>query len=146
IVSSELSPSILESLKLANGIDIWDSNVIHSMLLIHPEVPPIFESLQHSKNSFASQVANLMSTDQKSSEELCAKLHNVPCGKNNWKDYEKVCTEILTHVFTPDLGAPDIQSRSDDGLDIIDAIFPIRTYHPPWSMVRSEYRTRFVVA
>ena len=67
-------------------------------------------------------------------------------GRDHWKQYENVCTEILTYVFSPALATPDIQSRSDDGLDIIDAIFAIRTHQAPWSLVRSEYRTRFVVA
>jgi len=66
--------------------------------------------------------------------------------KDSWREYERICTEILTYVFTPDLSVPDIQTRSDDGLDIIDAIFPIRSNAPPWALVRSEFRTRFVDA
>ena len=74
------------------------------------------------------------------------KLGGISCGKDGWRDYERVCTKILTHIFTPDLAAPDIQMRSDDGLEILDAIFPIRSSLPPWSLVRSEYKSRFVVA
>jgi hypothetical protein len=49
-------------------------------------------------------------------------------------------------VFSAGLGIPEIQYRSDDGLDIMDAIFPIRSRGQPWASVRTDYRTRFVVA
>jgi hypothetical protein len=53
---------------------------------------------------------------------------------------------MLSDIFSPQLGAPDMQSRSEDGLDIMDAVFPIRGTTAPWATVRSEYRSRFVVA
>jgi hypothetical protein len=146
VLSSEVSLGALIGLENLSGIDIWDVRYIQAMLTKHSEILPVFDSLQKSKASFATQVASLMGAPQKRSEELCSKLRNVPCGKEGWQAYEKFCTEILTYVFTPDLGPPDIQSRSDDGLDIIDAIFPIRSDSSPWSIVRSEFQTRFIVA
>jgi hypothetical protein len=74
------------------------------------------------------------------------KLSKIASGNDDWRKFEDWGTEILTEIFKPHLGPPDKQVRSDDGLDIMDAIFPIRAGTPPWSLVRSEYVTRFVVA
>lgn len=146
VLSSKITQVILQDLEKSTGIEIWDATTIQSLLIEHPKISHIFKSLQISKKSFESQVTSLMGSPQSPSEEFSIKLHNLPCGKGHWRDYERLCTEILTYVLTPSLGPPDIQSRSDDGLDIIDAIFPIRSENPPWSIVRSEFRTRFTVA
>jgi hypothetical protein len=53
---------------------------------------------------------------------------------------------ILTDVFLPELGAPSHQYRSDDELDIMDAVYPIRSHTGPWARARAEYGSRFVVA
>lgn len=119
--------------------------MIKALLLSHPDILQIFSAMQNSKVPFSTHISSI-GNPQIRSENLCAKLNAIPCGKGDWQNYEKVCTEILTYIFTPDLGPPDIQSRSDDGLDIIDAIFPIRSISPPWGLTRSEFKTRFVVA
>jgi len=51
------------------------------------------------------------------SAELIKRLAAVTPGKATGKAFENVGVDILSHVFSPALGAPDIQSRSDDGLD-----------------------------
>jgi hypothetical protein len=146
IFSSELKTiTISEFTAEFPHIDVWDRRVVMSLIQKHSDLEPVFNALIGAKDSFQSQVEQLLS-DVRPSVELIAKLSALPCGKNDWREFERICTEILTYVFTPDLATPDIQSRSDDGLDIIDAIFPIRSYQHPWSLIRSEYGTRFVVA
>jgi hypothetical protein len=143
--------AILESLHATEitarmpHIEIWDGREVTRLLEKHRDLEPAFNTLIGVKDSFQSQVQKLLSHNSPEIE-LTAKIRALPCGRHDWREFERICTEILTYVFTPDLAAPDIQSRSDDGLDIIDAIFPIRSHLPPWSLVRSEYRTRFVVA
>lgn len=80
------------------------------------------------------------------SAEFASRLARIKVGKTDWRSFEVWCAEILTEIFRPALGPPDLQTRTDDGLDIMDAIFPIRGDSPPWSLVRSEYSTRFAVA
>jgi len=146
VVSGEVPLETIIGLENITGIDIWDAGYIQVVLNSNADIVDTFESLKMSKASFSTQIASLMGKPLMRSDELCAKLHSVPCGKADWQDYERICTEILSYVFTPDLGAPEIQSRSDDGLDITDAIFAIRSDSAPWSVTRSEFRTRFVVA
>lgn len=146
VLSSEISQELKSSLRQQSHIDVWDGINVQMMLSQHPDISNIFQSLQASQQSFISQVAFLTGPPTNRASELCSEMRKLPCGTGHWKDYERICTEILTYVFSPDLAAPEIQSRSDDGLDIIDAIFPIRSNAAPWSIVRAEYRTRFAVA
>jgi hypothetical protein len=78
--------------------------------------------------------------------ELQSRLVNLPAGKAHWRAYEEVCTDVLNLLFIPPLGSPAIQSRSGDGLDRRDAIYPIRAGAPFWDKIGSDFRTRMVVA
>jgi len=78
-------------------------------------------------------------------QELLIRLAEVPTGRDGWRGFEDVVVEILSFVFTPSLGIPTQQTRSDDGLDIRDAIFPIKRDHWFWNELRVSCRTRFLV-
>lgn len=78
--------------------------------------------------------------------ELLERLNSLKAGKRYWKQYEDLCIEILNFAFIPALRPPKIQSRSEDGLDRRDAIYPIGHSDFFWNYLRSECRTRFVVA
>lgn len=146
VVSSRLDAGSISEIARANDIEVWDGLVVSSMLTKYKDVLPMVEALKTSRAAFDAQTEALLSGYGNPVADLSSSLAAVHCGRDHWKDYERICTNILTYVLAPDLAAPEIQSRSDDGLDIIDAIFPIRSNQPPWSIVRSEYRTRFVVA
>lgn len=127
------------------NIELWHGGTIEKLLTKHGDVAVLFEAPIAARV----KIHDLFQTSRGGRSKaalLTEKLQAVLPGHDNWKQYESVCTEILTYVFSPALATPDIQSRSDDGLDIIDAIFAIRAPQAPWSLVRSEYRTRFVVA
>lgn len=146
IVPWSLSSSEIEAVAQCRNIGIWDSQVLSSKLAKHKDLETLFQATIDAKGSFLSKVQSFLGNTSSLTPKLSASLRSLPCGHDDWREYERLCTEILTYVFAPELAAPDIQSRSDDGLDIIDAIFPIRSNQAPWSLVRSEYKTRFVVA
>nr|WP_233101754.1 restriction endonuclease [Variovorax sp. IB41] len=149
VLSEPLTSEAAQALAKATentGIAVWDGNAVLSQIASQPDLQRVIQSSISSKEHLESKFEELMRDAPGRADELCEKLRGLACGRDTWREYERVCTEILTYVFTPDLAAPDIQSRSDDGLDIIDAVFPIRSNHAPWSLVRAEYRTRFVVA
>jgi len=129
-----------------DNVDIWDGAFLLSLLAKHKDLQALFSSTIAASAAYDDQIQKLWNRKSSKAAEFENALKAIPCGRAHWRDYERVCTEVLTYVLAPDLAAPDIQSRSDDGLDIIDAIFPIRASRPPWGLVRSEYRTRFVVA
>jgi hypothetical protein len=147
VVSGALSAEARATITRGSDVAVWDRDVVTAHVAQQPDIQSVFTSAIESKELFEARVGSLLqgaTIDR--GETLSSRLRALPCGQDSWREYEQICTEILTYVFTPDLSAPDIQSRSDDGLDIIDAIFPIRSSAPPWALIRSEFRTRFVVA
>ena len=147
IVSGALSAGAKEVIPKGLDITVWDADVVAVHLAQQPDIQLIFKSAIESKRLFESKVDGLLQDGVAGrADALSSKLRALSCGRDSWREYEQLCTEILTYIFTPELSAPDIQSRSDDGLDIADAIFPIRSSVAPWALVRSEFRTRFVVA
>lgn len=50
-------------------------------------------------------------------------LRNCPPGRPGWRQFEEICTDILTDLFVPPLPEPLIQSRTLSGTDIRDTIF-----------------------
>jgi hypothetical protein len=146
VVSATLKDSELAEIRFQlPNVEVWHGSTLTSLLSKHNDIEPMFQTTISAREQFHTQVEYLK-TQSNTATDLTKKIKALPCGIGHWKEYERICTEILTYIFTPDLATPDIQSRSDDGLDIIDAIFAIRSNQPPWALVRSEYRTRFIVA
>jgi hypothetical protein len=77
--------------------------------------------------------------------ELLLQLARMPTGRASAAAYEDLVVEVLNYAFYPSLGIPTQQSRSDDGLDLRDIVYPIRNQHWFWQEMRSCCRTRFVV-
>ena len=145
IFSGGISPAGLEAIASYPGLAAWVGADVFDRLARYPNVAKNFEKIALAREGLM-EIARGGTTTKDVTPSYETKLAAVPKGRNGWKDYEFLCTEILTKIFSPALGPPDIQKRSDDGLDIMDAIFPIRAVTPPWSLIRSEYNTRFVVA
>jgi hypothetical protein len=55
---------------------------------------------------------------------MISKLIECPEGREGWKEYENICIEILNYLFVPPLKEPTIQSRTESGLDVRDALYP----------------------
>lgn len=148
VASGTLSSGAKESLSQFKDVNVWDRESVLSRLGRHADLESIFQSAINSKVAFQASISGLLDVQTTRADDLARMLRALPCGREHWREYERICTEILTFIFSPELAAPDIQLRSDDGLDILDAIFPIRSSSAstPWSMVRTEFRTRFVVA
>jgi hypothetical protein len=133
----------------AAHITVWDGARVAEIIARHPDVVPIVKSVQESRGQLKNMLEDLKAPtkpQQSRWERVTGELSAVPPGRATWRDFEVLGTRILCDVFSPQLGAPETQERSDDGLDIVDAIFPVRGTAPPWAIVRSEYRSRFVVA
>lgn len=129
-------------------LEVWDRVRLEALVTSYDDLEELFREHAYDRKAFREYIEPLLriaETDEHS-QLLSAALRSIPCGHSGWKEYERVCTKILTHVFTPELGPPIVQSRSDDRLDVLDAVFPIQSHGSHWGRVRSEYRTLFVVA
>ena len=128
-----------------HGIELWDEQKIEELLGIYKEVAVEFETLTTHYENVQRKLADPFVSDARGAE-LAELLSKLPPGRDHWRDYEDICIDILNHVFRGMLGTPAIQSSSDDGLDRRDAIYPILNGHSSWDAIRSDCRTRLVVA
>jgi hypothetical protein len=136
----------LTKLRRAN-IEVWDSDLITAKIKRIPPVRDAYESLISAESLLAAPLDKRPRRPRISkADEVANELLAIPRGRSRWKEYERVGARILSDIFLPQLGPPTQQIRSDDDLDIMDAVFPIRASTGPWSLARTEYRSRFVVA
>lgn len=147
VVSGDVPISVLHDISKHSWLTVWTGVHVKQLLKAHPDV-----AAAAAASSEALRSLSMMATAEDgvlraaASNLFTDRLKRITPGRDDWRDFELWCTEILTAIFEPELGPPDQQTRSDDGLDIMDAIFPIRSDTTPWSLIRAEYATRFVVA
>ncbi|MBY5792940.1 restriction endonuclease [Rhizobium leguminosarum] len=148
VFSGPLSPQAAALIASRPGLEYWAGDEVARRLRQYADLVAIISAAGTALGSLRALVAQVtkLQTVVPESVKFVERLKAIDPGDRDWRLYEHWCTEILTEIFRPDLGPPDTQVRSDDELDIMDAIFPIRSNAPPWSLVRSEYETRFVIA
>ena len=144
VFSNGLHLDSLSDAKKIDDLDIWDNTVLNKLLIKYPKIEQEFQCLLTAQKNVS---VGLPKQDTPKKENvLIEKLKRIKPGRREWRSYEDVCIEILTHTFTPPLSPPKVQSRSEDGLDRRDAIYAIRPGNKIWDALRTECRTRFVVA
>ncbi|WP_084385149.1 restriction endonuclease [Novosphingobium naphthalenivorans] len=147
VVSSDLSSRARQAIEEQDGLDVWTGDDLRQLLQRFPDVAKAAATSVAASQSLQMMTAAALTPPPRPlSEQFEDRLEAITRGKDDWRSFEDWGTEVLTEIFKPDLGPPDRQTRSDDGLDIMDAIFPIRAGSPPWALVRAEYGTRFAVA
>lgn len=147
VVSGDLSPRARQAIEKQDGLDVWTGDDLRHLLQRFPDVAQAaFSSVAASQSLQMMMAAASTQPPRPVFAQFEDRLDAIKAGKDDWRKFEDWGTDILSEIFKPDLGPPDQQTRSDDGLDIMDAIFPIRSGSPPWALVRAEYGTRFAVA
>jgi len=66
-------------------------------------------------------------------------------GMEGWSEYERVSTGLFTLLFVPPLSEPRIQTRTESGLNVRDAVFPNYAEGGVWSMIDQRYQARYIV-
>lgn len=145
VASQELGPSS-QFLLDENNIRWWGRTDLHVQLDRHPNIAELIE-----KRAKARDLSDLFTESEGSAEltferQVNERLASVPLGKTGWTMFEKLAAQSLTEIFVQHLDPPTIQTRSEDGLDIMDAIFDIPETGPSWAHIRADYGTHFVVA
>ena len=84
--------------------------------------------------------------------DLAMALDACPVGMAGWRQFEKICTEILEYLFTPPLGKPIEQAHTYSGVNRRDVVFPNRMIeegHTPaeknWHLLYKEHDSRLVL-
>jgi len=147
VISGDLPDSARLDLQ-QNEFEIWTGQDVLARLNNQPDIVAAAMARVDTSTALAAlamPVAPLTEPPPRS-PFYAERLAEIPAGKAGWRKFEVWGTEIIVEIFKPDLGPPDRQIRTDDGLDIMDAIYPIRASTGAWSHLRSEFSTRFVVA
>ncbi len=145
LVSMMLPINLKTELAQREGITIWDGRDVRQFLESNPEVEAEFEALLDGKSTIKIGVTD---GDRLSDRaiELIQRLEGLSSGRETWRDYEDLCVEILNYTLIPPFRVPVIQSRSEDGLDVRDAVYPIGNGHSFWDEIKRTCSTRFAVA
>jgi hypothetical protein len=125
-------------------VAIWDATDLDDQLASKPELLRATEQLLSARGRLSLPTAPQPLRTR--GDALKNRLRAVAPGRPSFRDFEDVGTDILNFVFGDSLGTPWLQSRSEDGLDIRDAIYPITASTGPWNWWRSACSTWFVVA
>ena len=132
---------------IANGIEdlnvlVWDVNIIEDLLTKHDNIRnTYFTTHLIPKDS----TIKIFDTALIKTNEMISNLKDCPEGKEGWKDFENICIGILNYLFVPPLLIPKIQSRTESGLDIRDAVYPNRCDHTNWQIIRNDYDAKYIV-
>jgi hypothetical protein len=145
IVSMLLPQNLKDDIEAREGVMVWDSRRLNDLLVSHPEIERDFRLLLDARAAARRGMEQSPSLDPRA-QELIAKLDALAPGRETFRQFEDICVEILNYAFFPLLGVPSVQSRSEDGLDIRDAVFPIAGNHVFWQEIKRICATRFVVA
>ncbi len=80
-------------------------------------------------------------------QELIDLLRNCPAGSPGWREFEDICTAILSRLFVPPLMPPRKQPRTYSGTDRRDAVFPNRNINGlgNWGHLFTELNARMVL-
>ena len=166
IVASFIDPEIKISLEKEFGITIWDRNSLFHLTEHLPDLREnlenqlteiseengdnIFEGIQ--KNNENLNIGNIWELTPKEikpitrkGEELCKQLNEIPAGKEDYREFELKCQEILEYIFNNDLTAWHNQARTDDALNQFDLICRIASTHDFWRSLSRNFNCRYVL-
>jgi hypothetical protein len=144
VTSNEISKVAFEKLSKKEKVRILGPSWIKDTINKHPSIEKEFSAIISAQDTV--KIPLKIESFDVHENSLILELKNLPPGKDHWKKYEDTCIKILNYLFLNPLAPPKIQSRTEDGLDIRDAIYPIRPGNQYWDTLRIECRSRFMVA
>ncbi|WP_059053627.1 restriction endonuclease [Paenibacillus senegalimassiliensis] len=133
----ELSSKQKSKLSEQDWLTVWDidelSKIFHSQIRRSQseELKRLFE-----KNELFSKTEE---------DELLIQLNNCSKGNRHWMAYQKICANILEHLFCPNLGKPIIELSDHiraNRRDIIMANYCDEGY---WKYLRGRYRADYII-
>jgi len=145
IVSADIPVSLADWIGQQGYFHVWDRTVLLELIEKHPYVRAEFQALIDSQQKIEEKVLDPLARDARAAE-LIGRLQGTTRGEEAWREFEDICVDILNHAFIPPLGTPRIQTRSEDGLDRRDAVYSIGNGHTFWENLKTECRTRMLVA
>jgi hypothetical protein len=78
-------------------------------------------------------------------EMLQDRLRSINCGRTDWYSYQKLCGEILEHLFCPPLKTPIPESSNVARINRRDFIVPNYSSEGFWHFMRVHYHADYIV-
>jgi hypothetical protein len=144
VTSGNLTSAAKEYASRFNGefggkLEIWDRDQLTALL---EQFPDLLGRYQEIISDFP---RSLSATQKPSDAELIERLTHCPPGQQHWREFERVCVEILTGAFVPPLKPPREQARTWNGLERRDALFSLRGVGGGWQELRQEFEANFLL-
>ncbi|MCH1868785.1 hypothetical protein [Nocardioides sp. CFH 31398] len=78
--------------------------------------------------------------------DLRKRLGECPAGSDGWSKFEQVGLEVLEAVLVPPLEPAMVQSRTLEGVERRDAVFPnrVRDSSSTWGILHADYKARLI--
>lgn len=80
-----------------------------------------------------------------SGQLLINKLEATPAGIKGAKAYEKICIEIVAYLFGEFLLDARPQSRTEDGLNVMDVVYRVKQEHNFWQTLTRDFKSRVII-
>ncbi len=134
---------VSEKMKEINFL-IWDESHLLGYLSKYTELREAYFSITTDPQVIKNE-NKMIDVQLNEIDKLIKRLRNCPSGRVGWKKYENICIDILKFLFVPPLKLPKIQSRTESGIDIRDAIFPNRSSNENWRFIREDYAGKYIL-
>lgn len=120
----------------AAGAELWDQRWIIS----HARQVGLSDEVGRLFGDSEEKLAGRLEADV-----LRTRLENIACGRDGWFAYQKLCGDILEHLFCPPLKTPIPESSNVPRINRRDFIVP--NYAPDgfWHFMRLHYRADYIV-
>lgn len=146
VTSSNLTSSAWAYVQKFNAsverrLEIWDRDKLLTLLAGFPQLEVKYQQI------ISGFPLSLSTAKSEVSSSLIQRLLSCPPGIEGWKDFEDICTQILTEVFVPPLKLPKQQPRTLNGLERRDALFSLRNVDTDvgWSKICRDFDSRFLL-
>lgn len=84
-------------------------------------------------------------TRQSKAVKLKEKINSLPTGKNAWRDYEKLCIEIIKYLFEKSLDGWHEQLTTEDDLNRYDYVCRVKPSTGFWEFILESLNSRYVI-
>lgn len=121
---------------------VWDETFLADLLSKHGD---IWDNYFASTPPLKRTPVQIVDSELDTINRLVSRLKDYLEGQKGWKDYENICIDVLNYLFVPPLKHPKIQSRTESGLDIRDALYPNRCDHHNWKVIRTDYDAKYIL-
>ena len=99
VFSNDISPKVLDTIRDSQDISVWDRQFVAAVMDKHKDLERVFQETIDAKGSFQAKVQRLLHQTTSRASDLCEALRAVPCGRDHWREYERVCAEMLTYAL-----------------------------------------------